>query len=743
MAIEFKIRRAKLLATGFPGSRSIGIGQSGAFEWQELTDLEILGFEHGYGLVGNCNLFWAGDHDACPYTNFDEIQISADDFDTINWWGHIHRNSPGGVQRQGVSLTAFGLESFLNKFAVCWNGMHHYAYNERSMLDRNAPNGACWTLAQIIADILEHTFGYYDWEPNTYQFPIWSLVYPHHQATMMRYVPMTRQTFSNHPLHDPLPGTYNGPTFRWHADELMGTPQSRKLNMKMDEQKLVAVKVWDVLTTLVDQSASTGIFLDLNAGEDGNGYQRVDIKFQDWDDSLPLTLQCGQRGRHVEDPLAVPWPSNQNEYREAIVIDDTLDFSLEGVETHIIIQGSGKLQESQNIWLVPAWQNARGETEPEDVQYTGKRWRVYDHSFLPLVEAELELPVAGMGSHLEPTEQPIRGPVLLDQSRNRVFAGNKDISVELESGVVTIDANMIQYLNNPPAGAPSNLRLWSKYLGTFRVEAGPGGTAWDNYRYWNQLVLVDEDLTSATVPGIMLYPVSKEYFALGDPYYRIIRVGGWEADPHYGVQYPGKLKDDTAMMQGLADEMLRRKGKEKVSGTVTCYLAKAIWAMISHGDAPVGPGAVYDPTKGPTADLLRRKANIGGALKWANIGLQILQYRVVPAQQQIILTLSNSIDRAINWPYAQWKREWMVTHWNQRTYHKLQEYTMDAKKHNSNKTTISPRNSFTAMLEKKRDNMIDGGFPDCLTAKGMLIAWQEGYWGDMTIDGTFPSPEVA
>ena len=39
--------------------------------------------------------------------------------------------------------------------------------------------------------------------------------------------------------------------------------------------------------------------------------------------------------------------------------------------------------------------------------------------------------------------------------------------------------------------------------------------------------------------------------------------------------------------------------------------------------------------------------------------------------------------------------------------------------------------------------MIDGGFPDCLTAKGMLIAWQEGYWGDMTIDGTFPSPEVA
>lgn len=673
MATEFQIRT-------ITGQRSLGTEAA-----VDRADLEIESMEMGYAFPARMTVTSKADHDVglAYMSNWVEMAVSHDEFVTIDFWGYVNTNNPLGITREGIRYEVIGLEAMLNNYVMAWNNMTAYVYNPKNIVDWNSPKGTRWTLKQIIHDVLEHMFGVPAVDAITY--PYGSAIYPHHQRTASGMsttrVPLSRAetgteavalTVSSDVAFDfrmtavdsywgftPASGmqitqlagtktglieiveewplafgstqyfisladgstitagnatlvqgvnTYEGPTFIWDRAAIDALTD---LDITVPEQRFVTVRCWDLLTQLVELSSDIAIFLNPNYGSD-----TIEVVFHDWSDSTGMTVSAPAiRSTHVD----------TDTYN---LIDNDLKFSLDSVRTHVIIEGRGSKQESSEIDLVPAWKDHLGAVI--DASWVGKRWVVKDHRFVPLLPGAIDATKIQ-----KPGWTTAAGPLVKiswdDWTTVDYCLETVDYRVALETGEVTFSTSILG-----GGGAIPSLKLHSLYAAPFRVEAGPGGDAFTNYNYISQLVIYDEDLLHYSRGAIAYYSaVTVDNPCNSDTIRRKLGKLTIGSDPaSYSITYPGSLRNDTPMMQALADKMLDRLGNERKTGTVTITMPASI-----------------DPYT-----ILRQKVNFTGLQKWSAIGLQIMRYRIDPKTQQMTLTVSNQIDRAPNWPYEEWKR---------------------------------------------------------------------------------------
>jgi len=131
------------------------------------TDLELRSLTKSYVRPWEARLFYAGRHDAAglPVQNA-EVRIQDAASGRIFFRGNITDRRPGGVGPEGLLFLARGKRARLEEEPVRINGRGHYIWNRRGhrcswQMGEDSPggDGGPWEAGEIIIDILEHALG--------------------------------------------------------------------------------------------------------------------------------------------------------------------------------------------------------------------------------------------------------------------------------------------------------------------------------------------------------------------------------------------------------------------------------------------------------------------------------------------------------------------------------------------------------------------------------------------------------
>lgn len=551
-----------------------------------IEKVEVRSVKWGYTFPRSCTLFFPGRHDEgiAELTNNNEIKISNDDFVTLVFSGRLETNSPMGVASDGIEYQVIGLEGLLNRFICKFNGTIDYTYNIDGLPDYNSPNlgGERWTVGQIMVDILEHALGL-------------SVDIDNGEViTTISQIPL------HHPISDP---NASSPVVRSvtnpyvnEFETILNTYSAAAilaLELELDEFRVNSQRLWDVLQSLVQKMDYHGLYMDPSDPDNPT------LVLHDFTTSTGVNLVCGVIGSHIEDTEASAG--------SPMVENNRMRFDISRCRTKIIIEGKGIIKElipisqggTKNGIMVPHWEESGGDA--------GTRWIVKDTMlFTPLWEGKL--------SNL------MQGPILI---LDGVPCHADFADWNLKTGVVSTEQDLRDF---------TSVEVWSLYLARFQVIAGPGGTAYDNYGLIAEAAFYDDSMLHPSHPACDRYNLITTF---NEGTLESCVYGEYTQETS-GEEYCAPLppRDDTAVMQAIADAMLNQMGDEKVFGTVTLDgIDLSEFTLLKEG-------------------------NFTGLSKWSTLGAQVMAIEIKPEEDTMICEISNDVFQMPG--YAEWKRRYMM-----------------------------------------------------------------------------------
>jgi hypothetical protein len=397
------------------------------------------------------------------------------------------------------------------------------------------------------------------------------------------------------PLHHPSSSSVQNPWMpvsvlkSYDAASLLG------LSLQLSETRVVGQRFWTYMQNLVEQMGHHGIYID---PADPNNPTLV---VHDFTASTAVNFYFGKPAEHITTTATA---SGQ----DALCTDSSMKLNISSAKTRIIVEGRGKIVElipvSQGsltpATMVPHW--ADGEGSP------GMSWIVYDpQSYTPFWEGTLT--------------NGLLGPILVVDG---VPCHADFADWNLDTGVATTSQDLTGHV----------IEVWTLYLAPFQVIAGPGGTAYDNYQLIREEGVYDDKLIHSS------HPISSTYNLIST--YNYGGAYDCSVDPTYqensGEEYsmPMPPRDDTGMMQAIANAMLARMGDERIEATIS-----------------------LDTIDLTTYSLLMM-GNMANLNKWSAINCQLMQIEIFPNEDTMKCQLTNDIYRVAS--YAEFKRRYMLRH---------------------------------------------------------------------------------
>lgn len=134
----------------------------------QRTDLVLRSIKASLVRPYEAELYWPERHDAPPYHPrlWDQVRLRLADGTTV-FRGNVTAFEPGGLQQEGLAWRCEGKRFRLEEEPVRINGRGYYIWNRRGATchegtggeDSPGRDGGKWTPGEIIIDILEHALG--------------------------------------------------------------------------------------------------------------------------------------------------------------------------------------------------------------------------------------------------------------------------------------------------------------------------------------------------------------------------------------------------------------------------------------------------------------------------------------------------------------------------------------------------------------------------------------------------------
>ena len=130
-------------------------------------DVRVNRIRASYVAPWEAELFYPGRHDAAITVRLWDSVLITDESSVVRFRGRITSIKPGGVAGEGITFTCQDARFRLENEPVRINGRGSYVWNQRGSTcdlgkggyDCPDRNGMHWTCGQIIVDILEHALG--------------------------------------------------------------------------------------------------------------------------------------------------------------------------------------------------------------------------------------------------------------------------------------------------------------------------------------------------------------------------------------------------------------------------------------------------------------------------------------------------------------------------------------------------------------------------------------------------------
>jgi len=429
------------------------------------TDLRVLQLKRSYLEPWTALLRYSGRHDACGMPRmWDSVLICrvAESGGTttttsggypgpVLFRGNITEISPGGVAEESWSCTASGKRFRLENEPVRINGRGHYVWNRRghrcdsgSGEDSPGADGGKWTAGEIAVDILEHALG----------------------------IPAGGSDISGH-HGDPCCVTDTYLT----ADDIAGYTAADWLALD------TVIGEFSVDNTPVAQA------LDMLLGLAGGFYgwyidpETGNLVLTDLDACPVRNIEAGQLG-HWQDEAG----------KNYVLLDNKLDWSLDGVCTTVIVQGTDRTVEEKPANIEGTGNPALGDAG--ELELVAAPWMDWPAAFRHVCQTK-RLPT---WREIDPdnTLTPPQGYLTWDKGP-RIYrgtdAGPKQIYVPSTPGALLPSWNrvtgIISFYENPVLEEGEKLWAWYFARVPFTVQAGPDGDAYWHYGYENTLIIYD------------------------------------------------------------------------------------------------------------------------------------------------------------------------------------------------------------------------------------------------------------
>ncbi|MFW6189035.1 MAG: hypothetical protein ACOC7T_01260 [Planctomycetota bacterium] len=449
------------------------------------TDLVVERIRASFVGPWRADLAWPGRHDAALGVElWDEVRIE-DDGGTVRFRGNLTDLAPGGVAEEGMELTARGKRFRLRNEPVRINGRGFYVWNRlggtceegRGGYDSPGRDGGKWTAGEIVIDILEHAFG----------------------------LPAAGSDISGH--HSDACCVTD--TFLTSSDVAGWTAADwLDLDSVIGEFRVDNTPIADAIDLL----------LGLNGGFYGWYVDPVsaELVLVDMDSASTTDVEAGQLGQWQD--------AAGHDYR---LLDNRLEWSLDGVASTIVIQGADETTEEQPADIEGDGNAGKGDLG--ELERVAAPWRDWPAAYRPVCQDKRHAcakridmdnnytPPAGQGGwgHLP---RVYHGP---DGGSKWVY--------EPPSGVHPIwllggDSAMVVFNEDPHSEVPYGEKLWGWYWARvpFTVSSGPDGDAYACYGYERTRTVYDPTFrhtTSYPKPG-----TADDETAMGDLADRLLRL---------------------------------------------------------------------------------------------------------------------------------------------------------------------------------------------------------------------------
>jgi len=386
-------------------------------------------------------LLFSGRHDSETGVRlWDEVRI--EEGGSVRFRGNVTEVRPGGVAEEGVGFVARGKRFRLANEPVRINGRGFYLWNRRGHTcsegrggeDSPGRDGGKWTAGEIIIDILEHALG----------------------------LP---------PAGSDIPGHHGDPSCATEtyltASDVAGYTAAEwlALDSVVGEFSVDDTSVADAISLLLALNGGLyGWYVDPATG----GLVLANL------DELPTTdIQAGELGQWQD--------ADGTDYR---LLGNELAWSLDGVCSRIVVQGTDRLTEEQ-----PA--NIEGSANPGqgdegEMELVAAPWKGFAAAYRPLAQPKRHFTLHTIDE--EGTYTPPEG-FWSYSHLPRLYVGTEagaKYVYQPPSGVYPVwlaPCGIIAFDGVPGLGA--NEKLWGWYWAQtpFTVAAGPDGDAYLCYGY--------------------------------------------------------------------------------------------------------------------------------------------------------------------------------------------------------------------------------------------------------------------
>ena len=414
------------------------------------TDLKVRRITQSYVQPGSCELAYVGRHDRYPVEQYSWVIVRRSGTGQSLFRGNIMEVSPGGVASEGIAFLAQERRFRLENEPVNINGSGVYMWNARgsqcdseSGEDSPGRDGGKWTAGEVIIDILEHALGI---PPGGSDIP------GHHSsAGCVTGIYLTAQDIMGYNASDFLA-----------LDSVIGEFSVDNTPVAQAIQELVALN-GGFYGWYIDP---TGVLVVRN------------LK------ALPETnVEAGELG-HWQDEAG----------RSYALLDNKLNWSLDGVYTSVMVQGTDKTVEVKPANLdgcANAALNGGGELELVNAPWKGylcayralnQPYRVWTAKSVGFEgscidwEHVCECGVPAGASGIVHTARIYRG----------TDAGPKTyVRASEHQWIVNCRTGIIMFLTDMATDLAPGEKLWGWYWARmpFTVTAGPAGTAYDCQGY--------------------------------------------------------------------------------------------------------------------------------------------------------------------------------------------------------------------------------------------------------------------
>jgi len=458
----------------------------------ERTDLVVRTVRASYVRPWEATILWPGRHDEPPdgVRLWDEVRIE-DTGSNVLFRGNITAIRPGGVAREGLIYTASGRRFRLENEPVRINGSGFYVWNRRGFQgddgagaeDSPGKDGGRWTAGEIIIDILEHALG----------IPAGGSDIPGHHgaACCVSHTYLDSSDIAGYTAADILA-----------LDSVVG-------EFSVNGNTTVA----DAISLLLGLNGGFyGWYIDPSTGR---------LEVVDLDSLATSDLEAGMLGT---------WQDAAG--TDYVLLDNELEWSLEGVASAIVIQGSDRTLEEQPANIEGTGNPGKGNRG--ELELVAAPWNdVYAAAYRPVCQTGRTI----TGRQIDPDDDytPPAGSTSATHAP-RIYRGT-DAGAKWaygHSATILYDAGLILFPEAPVLDPGEKLWLWYHAATPFTVQAGPEGDAYDCYGYERTRVYHDPSFRHST---------------------------GW---PHPGTE------DDATAMYELAGRLLRLFRDVRRQGVLRC-----------------------------------------------------------------------------------------------------------------------------------------------------------------------------